>query len=126
MQIAVIQKGRKKAMISSVKDAAGEFQTQRQDVAYAFAEFYESLYKCEGSSDSDSNHRTHHGAGIAAVTTDEVAHYLKKMCKRKAADTCGIVVEFLQEGGDRLASALADLFTDLLMCVCVCLSVSVC
>ena len=101
-------------MIASVKDAAGKVQTQRQDVADAFAMISESPYKCDGLSDAGGNLLKHQGARIAAVTTDEVTHYLKKLCKRKAADTCGIVVERIQEGGERLASVLVDLFMDVL------------
>ena len=42
-----------KAFIASMKDEAGKAQTERQDVADVFAEFYEALYKHDGPSTGD-------------------------------------------------------------------------
>lgn len=113
-QVANIQSGGKQTSIASVKDTAGKLQTNRQDVADAFAEFYALLYKCCDPLECDDNHGRLDCAPVSAVTRDEVRHYLKKMSKKKDSDTCGIVVECLQEGGEWLASVLAEFFTDVL------------
>ena len=54
------------------------------------------------------------GGTAAEITSEEIARELKKMCKRKAADLHGLVVECFQEGGDHLNYVLAELFADVL------------
>ena len=44
----------------------------------------------------------------------EVKAQLKRMSKRKCADEAGVVMELLAYGGDELAGALAEIFTDIL------------
>ena len=50
----------------------------------------------------------------APISPNGVESVLKKMSKRKAGDSRGVVVEMLQWGGKKLMSQLPDLFTDIL------------
>ena len=51
---------------------------------------------------------------MAAVTASEVHSIRKKMAKRKAGDSNGIVVEMLRCGGEDLWEEIVCLFTDVL------------
>ena len=112
--IASIRSNGKSQFISSVKDSHGQAKHSRQDIADVFADFYTDLYRSRDAQASPL-HRDHpESDAVPDVTAEEVGAILKKMAKRKAGDTSGLVVEMLQKGGSALWSLLAELFTDVL------------
>ena len=52
---------------------------------------------------------------IPEVTSNEVGKELLMMKKGKAADANGVVAEMIQMGGQKLHSAIANLFNDVLV-----------
>ena len=50
----------------------------------------------------------------APISAKEVKEVLNKWLIKKAADSQGVVVEMLQQGGERLIDQIARLFTDVL------------
>ena len=51
---------------------------------------------------------------IPDVTEEEISFQLKRMAKKKAKDTTGLVVEMLQAGSCNLIQEIASLFTIIL------------
>mgnify|MGYP001211068250 CR=1 FL=1 len=85
--------------LGSVKDKDGQLKTGRQEVADAFADFYEALYasRREGAAQGGVSART--TKEVEKIDEEEVRAQLKKMASGKAADKGGVVAEMLKHGG---------------------------
>ena len=109
--IAGIRNDGKMALVGSMKAGDGSIRMARQDIANAFADFYESLYAsacAEGTT-------THANQGaVDKITGEEVASQIKQLSKNKCADEVGIVAEIRAAGGEQLAEELASIFDDII------------
>ena len=117
--IAGIRNNGRRNFISSVVDDEGIRRTERQDIADAFAKFYETLYR-EGhfvdefdksSSDTDEDA----GEEVKPINKEEVRDSLRNMKNNKAMDSAGLVAEMIKNGGERLLEVLANFFNELLV-----------
>ena len=98
-----------------MKNKCGALQTDRQSIADVFAEFYEDLYAPgAGSAAAGGEHDFEDETGVPSVTVEELRGRLKKMHKKKASDTHGIVVELLQEAGQDMLFLISEVFNDIL------------
>ena len=112
-QIKDLKKKGKKECINAIINDKGKEVSGVKDIAEAFADFYEALYKeCAGSAHDYS--LDGEIAEEAPVQPEEVRAQLKKMKKGKAADDAGIVSELLCEASDDLIKTIAEIFTSIL------------
>ena len=111
--ITNIKNNMKTSTIPSVKCEDGSIATDRQDIVNTFAKFYGELYKRRGT-DYDFNMFADEVEAVWADMVEEVEEELKKMLKRKACDTNGMVAEFLKASGEPMRKVVADVFSDLL------------
>ena len=112
-QIADTKRKGKKECISAMVDKEGKEISDVKEIAEAFADFYESLYK----EDVDKMYEYKiegEAKEVEPVTPREVRKQMKKMKRKKAADDSGIVSELMCEGSDTLIEAIADMFTEIL------------
>ena len=110
-QLADIRKKGKKDCINSVINKDGKECKNKEEIADAFADFYEELYAKEEAYDYCLSSEVKE---VEAVTPKEVRKQLILMKKNKAADETGVVAELLREGGDDLMEHLANIFTEVL------------
>ena len=113
-QLADIRTKGKKNCINSVIDKEGKEVKEAENIADAFADFYESLYKDLAKEDLLKEFSEVNENEVEKITGHEVQVELKKMKKKKAADNAGIVSELLSEGSEKLFELLADIFTAIL------------
>ena len=114
-QIAGIKAGGRRNFIGSVLDSEGVRQTDRQDVADVFADFYAELYACRNSGKEDESQWDSGGYGtIASITTEDLRTQLGKMAGGKCEDSRGVVMELLKHSGDELLQIVADTFNEIL------------
>ena len=112
-QIKDLKKKGKRECINTVINNKGEEVSDVQDIAEAFADFYEALYK--ESEDNVHDYKLDaEVAEVPPVQPAEVRAQLKNMKKGKAADEAGIVSELLCEASDELIETIADIFTSIL------------
>jgi len=110
--ISGIRANGKKHLFNAVQNKAGELQTDRQDIMDTFAEFYEDLYTSKGPASNYDDETEVQAA--EPFTADEVKEQLRKIAKKKASDSAGMVAELLQAGSSTLAQVIADLFNAVL------------
>ena len=72
--------------MGSVKGKNGELKTSRQEVADAFAEFYEALYASRREERKPLGVPARSQQEVEKITTEEVRKQLKRMARGKAAD----------------------------------------
>ena len=104
-----------KRKLGSVRDTKGEWRTDAQGVADAFADFYANLYSSAQGPVGAIDAIRPQARPVARITAEEVEGQLKKMARGKAADRKGIVAEMLRFGGAGLLQVLADVFNDILV-----------
>eukprot|EP00973_Karenia_brevis_P058488 8145814-Karenia_brevis.AAC.1 len=92
---------------------AGERITDRQGIADLFAEFYENLYATRKAVYKGVPTWVE-SSSVPKFEPEEIKRAAKKMAKKKAGDDRRLVIEMIQNGGPKLFSMLADLFTDIL------------
>jgi hypothetical protein len=111
--IAKVKQDYKKQYIVNIKDPAGNLQTQRQEIADAFADFYEELFK-RRAVEGTGPRATANDDKVSPITAEEIKLLLRKMSRRKAGDADGIVADLLKDAGATLLEILAELFTEIL------------
>eukprot|EP00973_Karenia_brevis_P025446 3511397-Karenia_brevis.AAC.1 len=94
-------------------DKDGVRKDSKQDVVDVFADFYEQLYMSKHRLDCIID-ESDLGPELPEVSVTEVQTELKKMAKKKGADTSGIVCEMLQSGSLSLHVCIATMFTKIL------------
>ena len=112
-QIKDLKKKGKKECINAVINDEGKEVSDVKDIAEAFADFYQALYK----ESVDIGYDYQIGEDIPTVRPvqpEEIRAQLKKMKKGKAADETGIVSELLCEASAELVKTIADIFTSIL------------
>ena len=112
-QIKDIKKKGKKECINAIVNKEGKEASDVNDIAEAFADFYEALYK--ESADEVYDYKLKDKVAEAPpVQPEEIRVQLRKMKKGRAADDAGIVSELLDEASDELIQAIADIFSAIL------------
>ena len=104
--IAGIKSYRKKTCITELENKDKATITRKQDIADAFADFYEALYSSR--SDQKGSATNLSPARVAVFTMDELDAGLKKLKRGKAKDAAGLVAEMLKHGGNKFRHALLD------------------
>ena len=99
-----IKSGKKKVLITKIKNDKGECVTSRKGIADVFGEFYQRLYEDNEKDDSEQevddddnysntdvhNNDTEETAGIPDKTTEELQSAINKLKKGKSPDSKGI------------------------------------
>ena len=89
----------------------GTIKTERQEIANAFADFYENLYSWSQPTTETELELPDY---IDIISAGEVAEQIKKLRRNKCADEICIVAEILAAGGEVLAQELATTFDDVI------------
>ena len=110
-QTAGIRQNGRRALLTSIKDLAGNLQTSTQGIVDACASFYELLYT--GRSTNTCALQPLAEPHIEPNAPAEVAKQLKCMKTGKAADGAGINVEMLTQAGKGIHVVIAELFSDI-------------
>lgn len=100
---------KKRSLIGSVRDRDGNIQTERNQIAGVFADFYEDLYQSkleatEAAIDSQPHEE------VEPFSMKELEKEIRSLRKRKAKDKAGIIAELLKAGGTALKTALLTLY----------------
>ena len=88
-----IKTGRRKKLITQIKNKDGDCITSRQVIADVFAEFYETLYASQAEQDFERSAKV---GSVLEFSMQELDSSLKKMKNKKAKDTKGVVAEMLK------------------------------
>ena len=113
--IATIRYDKKQSKVASLKADDGKVVHGTQEIADTFADFYEALYTArDGTEDSAQAHDKQLFEDAPSITLDEVSEQVKRLLRRKAGDTNGVVAELFKNGGDVLMQSIAQISTDIL------------
>ena len=85
-----------------------------QGVVGAFAGFYVDLYASKRQGEGAGADEFDPGPDVPEVEAEEVRAQLTRMARGTAADGSGIVAEMLKDGGDKLVTLLAEVYSDVL------------
>ena len=86
-----------------------KLSNHQEDIAEAFADFFEAVYKESGDDLQNGLHLQVHEEDLPALRLKEVRRQLSKMQPREAADDGGIVAEFLCKHSEKLVKLIADM-----------------
>ena len=113
-QIAAIKSEGKREHIAKVADENGVDKTSPEEIAEAFARFYEKLYTSTRTLTHTCNPVEHPTSEIPPFSMTELLDALKRLKRGRSADTAGIAAELLLEGCAELLDLTLQLFNDVL------------
>lgn len=102
-------KGNRTQKIRSIKNAAGELQTETKHILQAWAEHYTSKFKGDRNAQivAEGNNEQEE---VDIITEEEIRMTLKKAKNKKAAREDGITAEMLKKGGPGIVQWLKQIF----------------
>ena len=114
-QIAEIKGGGRRHGIAEMRDKDGHLQSNRQDIADIFAEFYGELYATKQNTQNENDPASHPlGPSVPAFSRQEIIEGIRSLKAGKAPDPAGICAEMLQAPNDTLITLLLQLYNCLL------------
>jgi hypothetical protein len=100
--------------IAEIRAADGNLKHDKEDIAEAFACFYEDLYRSRGCVSHSDRYRVSSNIAIDPFSLDELHEALKQMKPDKAADAQGICAEMISVDCPVLHDLILEVFNDVL------------
>jgi hypothetical protein len=110
--IGNIRNNGRRNLLQSVYDKTGILRDGRQEIVDVFADVYSELYAMRKRMEPARLESETEAA--EPFTVDEAVAELRKMAKKKASDTAGIVVEMIQNSSREFLQTIVDIFNQIL------------
>ena len=111
-RIGHIRDNGRRNLLQSVFDKHGVLRDGRQEIVDVFADFYSDLYSMRKPAEATDLEGETEAA--EPFTVDEAVGELKKMAKKKASDTAGLVVEMIQHCSRDFLKTIVGIFNQIL------------